>query len=43
MTLDCEVVAVHDQGHAKLIIGRVVKAERVREECEPLIYREEDY
>ena len=42
-TLDCKVVAVHDQGNAKLIIGRIVKAERVKEEYEPLIYREEDY
>ncbi len=42
-TFDCEVVAVHDQAHAKLIIGRIVKAERVKEEYEPVIYREEDY
>lgn len=43
MTLDCEVVAVHDEGNAKLIIGRIVKVERVKEEYEPLVYREEDY
>lgn len=42
-TFDCQVEAVHDQGNAKLIIGRIVKAERVQEEYEPLIYREEDY
>jgi len=41
--LDCEAVAVHDQGNAKLIIGRILKAERVREQYEPLFYREEDY
>lgn len=40
---DCKVEAVHDQGHAKLIIGRIVKAERIKEEYEPLVYREEDY
>lgn len=42
-TFDCKVEAVHDQGNAKLIIGRIVAAERLREDYEPLIYREEDY
>jgi len=40
---DCEVVAVHDAGSEKLIIGKIVAAERLRETYEPLIYREEDY
>lgn len=43
IALDCKVEAVHDQGNAKLIIGRVLAAERLREEYEPLVYREEDY
>jgi 3-hydroxy-9,10-secoandrosta-1,3,5(10)-triene-9,17-dione monooxygenase reductase component len=42
-TLDCRVEAVHDHGDAKLIVGRVVAAERLEEEYEPLVYREEDY
>jgi hypothetical protein len=29
--------------HGKLIIGRIVAAERLQAEYEPLIYREEDY
>ena len=43
MTLDCRVDAVHDDGSEKLIVGRVVAAERLKEEYEPLIYSEEDY
>jgi len=42
-TLDCRVEEVHDRGEAKLIIGRIVSAERRRETCVPLVYREEDY
>jgi len=42
-TLDCRVEAIHDQGNAKLIIGRVVQAKQLREEYVPLVYREEDY
>ena len=41
--LDCRVEAVHDAGSNKLIVGRVVAAERGREAYEPLVYREEDY
>jgi len=40
---DCKVVAVHDHGNAKLIIGRIAEAERLKEAYEPLVYREEDY
>jgi 3-hydroxy-9,10-secoandrosta-1,3,5(10)-triene-9,17-dione monooxygenase reductase component len=43
IALDCRVEVVHDLGTQKLIIGRVVSAERVREAYEPLTYREEDY
>lgn len=43
MTLDCRVVTVYDDGGEKLIIGQVVAAERLKEEYELLIYREEDY
>lgn len=42
-TFDCRVEAVHDQGDEKLIVGRIVAAERLKETYEPLIYREEDY
>ena len=43
-TFDCRVEAVHDlEGGSKLIVGRIVAAERLKEEYEPLIYREEDY
>lgn len=42
---DCRVEAVYDQdgGKQKLIVGRIVAAERRKETYEPLIYREEDY
>ena len=41
---DCRVEAAHDEpGGSKLIVGRIVAAGRVRDEYEPLIYREEDY
>lgn len=43
IALDCSVDAVHESGHAKLIIGRIVVAERRSEQYEPLIYRQEDY
>ena len=42
-TFDCQVEAVHDRGGQKLIVGRIVAAERLKEEYEPLIYKEEDY
>jgi 3-hydroxy-9,10-secoandrosta-1,3,5(10)-triene-9,17-dione monooxygenase reductase component len=42
-TFDCRVEAVHDDGDHKLIVGRIVAAERLLETYEPLIYREEDY
>ena len=42
-TFDCKVEAVHSQDDQKLIVGRIVAAERLREAYEPLIYREEDY
>ena len=40
---DCRVEAVFDQDGQKLIVGRIVAAERLKEDYEPLIYREEDY
>jgi flavin reductase (DIM6/NTAB) family NADH-FMN oxidoreductase RutF len=43
ITLDCRVEAVHDDNGHKLIIGSVVRAESLKREAEPLIYREEDY
>jgi len=43
LALDCEVEEVHDRGDAKLIVGRIVGAEKRRDEGEPLIYREADY
>ena len=42
-TFDCRVEAVHDLDGQKLIVGRIVAAERLMEDYEPLIYREEDY
>jgi 3-hydroxy-9,10-secoandrosta-1,3,5(10)-triene-9,17-dione monooxygenase reductase component len=42
-TFDCRVEAVHDDGDHKLIVGRIVAAERLLETYEPLVYREEDY
>ena len=42
-TFDCRVEAVYDYGSEKLIVGRIVAAERLKEQYEPLIYREEDY
>ena len=41
--LDCRVEVVHDHGHGKLIIGKVVATEFLKKEYEPLIYRQEDY
>jgi 3-hydroxy-9,10-secoandrosta-1,3,5(10)-triene-9,17-dione monooxygenase reductase component len=43
IALDCRVEVIHDLGTQKLIVGRVVSAERIRDAVEPLIYREEDY
>ena len=40
---DCQVEAVYDLDDEKLIVGRIVHAEQVREAHEPLLYREEDY
>lgn len=42
-TFDCQVVDVHDHGSEKLIIGKIVAAEFLKKEYEPLVYREEDY
>jgi flavin reductase (DIM6/NTAB) family NADH-FMN oxidoreductase RutF len=42
-TFDCRVEDAHDDGSSKLIIGRIVAAERRREVYVPLTYREEDY
>lgn len=42
-TFDCRVQVVYDLATEKLIVGRIVAAERLRDEYEPLIYREEDY
>jgi flavin reductase (DIM6/NTAB) family NADH-FMN oxidoreductase RutF len=43
IALDCRVETVFERGSQRLIVGRVVAAERRREACEPLIYREADY
>ena len=43
LCLDCRVEVVHDLSTAKLIVGRVVALERIREIFEPLVYRETDY
>jgi len=40
---DCRVETVFDHGTTKLIIGRIVDAERFLDHYEPLIYREDDY
>lgn len=43
-TFDCRVEDVYDQENgAKLIVGRIVAAEHLKREYEPLVYREEDY
>ncbi len=42
-TFDCRLEAVYDLQSEKLIVGRIVFAERLKEDYEPLIYREEDY
>ena len=42
-TFDCKVETVHDDKDHKLIIGKIVHAQSVKEGPEPLIYREEDY
>jgi 3-hydroxy-9,10-secoandrosta-1,3,5(10)-triene-9,17-dione monooxygenase reductase component len=41
--LDCRVEVVHDLNDEKLIVGRVVAVEHLKETYEPLVYREEDY
>lgn len=40
---DCRVEAVFDLAEEKLIIGRIVAAQRLGETYEPLVYRQEDY
>jgi flavin reductase (DIM6/NTAB) family NADH-FMN oxidoreductase RutF len=42
-TFDCMVQEVYDHGTQKLIVGQIVAVEWLREEYEPLIYREKDY
>jgi flavin reductase (DIM6/NTAB) family NADH-FMN oxidoreductase RutF len=42
-TFDCRVEAVFDLEDEKIIIGKIVVAERLREDYVPLVYREEDY
>jgi flavin reductase (DIM6/NTAB) family NADH-FMN oxidoreductase RutF len=43
VAFDCRVKVVYDLDDKKLIVGQIVAAERLRDEYEPLIYREEDY
>jgi len=43
ITLDCKTEAVYDVNGQKLIIGKVVRAEQLKKDAEPLIYREDDY
>jgi flavin reductase (DIM6/NTAB) family NADH-FMN oxidoreductase RutF len=43
LCLDCRVIDVFDVDSQKLILGEVVGAERIREDCEPLIYRQDEY
>ena len=45
LALDCIVVDAFDvnSGKHKLILGQVVAAEQIRDEFEPLIYREADF
>jgi flavin reductase (DIM6/NTAB) family NADH-FMN oxidoreductase RutF len=40
---DCSVEKVYEDNGYRLIIGRIVHADFVREESEPLIYRGKDY
>jgi flavin reductase (DIM6/NTAB) family NADH-FMN oxidoreductase RutF len=40
---DCQVIAVHDLGSQKLVVGQIVHGEYLRSDYEPLTYREEDY
>ena len=40
---DCRVEKVYEDNDHKLIIGRIVYAEFVKEQSEPLIYRSKDY
>ena len=42
-TFDCKVEAIHDDDGVKLIIGRIVHAEALKEGAERLTYREGDY
>ena len=42
-TFDCRVHVVYDLDDGKLIVGQILSAKRLKEEYEPLIYREEDY
>ncbi|MEO0293935.1 MAG: flavin reductase family protein [candidate division WOR-3 bacterium] len=40
---DCEVEKVFDYNDTKLIVGKIVAAEFIRKEYEPLVYKEKDY
>jgi flavin reductase (DIM6/NTAB) family NADH-FMN oxidoreductase RutF len=40
---DCKVEDVFDHGTEKLIIGKIITAEFIGKEYDPLIYREGDY
>jgi flavin reductase (DIM6/NTAB) family NADH-FMN oxidoreductase RutF len=40
---DCRVEKVYEDNDHKLIIGRIINAEFVKEQSEPLIYRSKDY
>lgn len=42
-TFDCRVEVVYDLDREKLIVGRIVAAERLQEAYQPLIYHQEDY
>jgi len=43
LTLDCRVAHVFDLDGSKLIVGEVVEAKFLKEEFEPLVYRQGDY
>jgi len=42
-TFDCRVETVFDLHDEKLIVGEIVAAERLKDDYELLVYREEDY
>jgi flavin reductase (DIM6/NTAB) family NADH-FMN oxidoreductase RutF len=43
LAFDCEVREVFELGTQRLIVGHIVSAECLRDQYEPLIYKEEDY